>query len=115
MMTTARPIEYAGETLMESSRSRPERSTADQKAFLPFSDPAGGNWIREGTQNSRWFHEHQKELVSFRGRWVAIANEKVVSTASSAENLHQYLTQAKIRHAFIAYVPEDDRWKYLIA
>lgn len=115
MPTTAQPIEVVGRTAVASAHPGTSKGTMGSGAIL-YNGPQDRSWYsaEQSGRNARWLNAHPEALVPFRGQWVAVFDERIVSTAASFETLHAYLTEAKIVNALVSYAPEDDRWDYLI-
>lgn len=74
-------------------------------------DPTNQQIMKKSNENFKWFVSHYDELKDkFRGKFIAIDDNKIVDSDIHQENLLTKLTNmyGDIRHIFIYYISEKD-------
>ena len=78
-------------------------------------------WLRPlnpvlGVGEVGWISENHDGLTNYRGRWVAVLGNDVITDGASALEVHEYLKARQISGALVTFVHDvPNVWDYLIA
>jgi len=98
---------------------RPEYAPSTQVGVTTYDPPV--SWIkahnpRAGVRERRWAQAHPEKLNSFKGMWVAILGDRLLTSATSVDDVYSFVRAQGHADALIMKVPQSQgKQPYLIA